>query len=146
MTRNGLLGAALFLVLVVSACGGGSEPAKSAAPAEYATPSSSTAPAPSESHDATQTPQTAQPSNGGAGQFAQPPGAKAGAVSQLNQAEAQVQSSLGDCATACRALASMENAAVHICELDQGGGDCASARQRVNAARERVMRACGGCR
>ena len=146
MTRNGFVGAALVGGLVIISACGGAAPAKPAAPADYSTPSSST-PAPSveSTHDA-QSP--TQPSNGGAGQYAQPPSgvAKGNAIAQLNQAEGQVQSSLGDCATACRALASMESAATHICELDQGGGDCASARQRVTAARDRVLRACGACR
>ena len=68
----------------------------------------------------------------------------AGARSELDRAESQVNASVGDCATACRALASMERAAEHLCALD-GGRECDHARERLAAARERVRASCGGC-
>jgi len=62
----------------------------------------------------------------------------------MERAERQLSSSLGDCATACRALASMERAADHLCALESGS-ECSHARERVEAARERVRSTCGGC-
>ena len=62
----------------------------------------------------------------------------------LASEERRVEASLGDCVAACRALASMASAATHLCGLD-GGDACAHARRRVEAARQRVTRACGTC-
>ena len=64
---------------------------------------------------------------------------------ELDRAESQVGAALSDCATACRALESMERAAEHLCALDSGT-DCRRARERLEAARERVRASCGGCR
>ena len=68
----------------------------------------------------------------------------AGARNELDRAEAQIGAATGDCATACRALASMERAANHLCALDSGR-ECDHARERLAAARERVRTSCGGC-
>lgn len=50
------------------------------------------------------------------------------------------------CETACRALASMDRAATHICSL---AGDeherCTNARERVRSATERVRQSCSDC-
>ena len=50
------------------------------------------------------------------------------------------------CATACSALASMERATKHLCDLT-GDGDarCDSARSRVSGATERVSASCPAC-
>ena len=50
------------------------------------------------------------------------------------------------CVTACKALASMDRAAAHLCEL-AGYGDarCTNARERVRAATERVRQSCSDC-
>ena len=137
MTRcSGAL--ALAAAIIVASCGGAAPEAGSSSPAAYPSPN----PEDVQGVHAGGAPTAAT----AATEYAKPPSAqKANALAQFNDAEGQVQSSLSDCATACRALASMENAANHICELDQGGGDCSSARQRVNAARDRVLRACGAC-
>ncbi len=79
-----------------------------------------------------------------AGQRPAPTPEIAGARGELDRAERQLSSSLGDCAAACRALASMERAADHLCALD-AGAECSRARERVEAARERVRTSCGGC-
>jgi hypothetical protein len=63
----------------------------------------------------------------------------------LDRAESQVSAAMSDCATACRALESMERAAEHLCALD-GGSECGRARERLEAARQRVRASCGGCR
>jgi hypothetical protein len=63
----------------------------------------------------------------------------------LDRAESQVGAALSDCATACRALESMERAAEHLCALDSGS-ECGRARERLEAARQRVRASCGGCR
>jgi MYXO-CTERM domain-containing protein len=54
------------------------------------------------------------------------------------------EASTGDCATACRALDSMRNAADKLCALDPGSR-CANARQRLEAASARVRSACPTC-
>jgi hypothetical protein len=64
---------------------------------------------------------------------------------ELDRAESQVGAALSDCATACRALESMERAAEHLCALDSGS-ECGRARERLEAARQRVRASCGGCR
>jgi hypothetical protein len=64
---------------------------------------------------------------------------------ELDRAESQVSAATSDCATACRALESMERAAEHLCALDSGS-ECGRARNRLEAARERVRASCGGCR
>lgn len=56
--------------------------------------------------------------------------------------------STGDCATACRALASLERAAKRVCEgatqLGEGG-HCGEATRRLRDARGRVRAACPRC-
>ena len=64
---------------------------------------------------------------------------------ELDRSEAQVNAAMSDCATACRALESMERAAEHLCALDDGS-ECGRARERLEAARQRVRASCGGCR
>jgi len=49
-----------------------------------------------------------------------------------------------DCASACRALGSMQRAADRICALDPGPR-CSGARAKVTGARERVRAACPAC-
>jgi hypothetical protein len=66
------------------------------------------------------------------------------ARADFDRAENQVGAATGDCAAACRALASMQRAADHLCSVD-GGPECARARQRVDTARERVQASCGQC-
>jgi hypothetical protein len=52
----------------------------------------------------------------------------------------------GACDIACRALGSMQRAATHLCELaGDGDGRCASAKARVDGARERVHASCPAC-
>lgn len=64
---------------------------------------------------------------------------------ELDRAESQVSAAMSDCAQACRALESMERAAEHLCALDNGN-ECGRARERLEAARQRVRASCGGCR
>lgn len=49
-----------------------------------------------------------------------------------------------NCETACEALGSMQKAAAHICELDQGSR-CERAQARVARARNHVESSCGEC-
>ncbi len=55
-----------------------------------------------------------------------------------------------DCLSLCKALASMQRAADHLCELSKDAGDdgkkrCDDAQGRVTEARGRVKSSCGGC-
>jgi hypothetical protein len=69
---------------------------------------------------------------------------------QLSEARRQLDIAAGqrDCANACRALDSMERAAVQICELARSTEErrtCKAAEDQVGSARERVKNACGVC-
>jgi hypothetical protein len=114
-------------------------------PSEEAEPAKpSTAPAP---------PPAAAPPAG----YAEPPSAQdpharyERASIQLSQAKEQlrVATSQKDCATACRALDSMERAAEQVCEIASSSEErrsCKTAEGDVADARKRVQAACGGCR
>ena len=54
--------------------------------------------------------------------------------------------SASPCETACRALASMDRAATHICSLAGDENErCTNARERVRSATERVRQSCSDC-
>jgi len=61
----------------------------------------------------------------------------AAARGELERAAAALEAGLAECSSACRALASMERAADHLCELD-GAKECSSAKERVERARAKV--------
>jgi hypothetical protein len=68
----------------------------------------------------------------------------------FDQSEAAFGAAGTDCAQMCKALASMQRAAEHLCELTKDGADldkqkCTDARARVTSAKERVAKTCGGC-
>ena len=70
------------------------------------------------------------------------------ANADFDRAERELATSAGDCAAACRALASMERATLHLCDLAISDGDrarCDDAKARVLAARDRVRSTCGAC-
>jgi len=70
------------------------------------------------------------------------------ARTDLERAERELQSSASDCAAACRALASMERATGHLCDLASGPSDrtrCEDAKTKVLAARDRIRASCGVC-
>ena len=64
---------------------------------------------------------------------------------------AQIFTAAGtDCSKMCKALASMERAAGHLCDLVKTGvaadkKKCTDAKARVDHARDRVISTCGGC-
>jgi len=66
------------------------------------------------------------------------------ARSDLASALRQLQSSAGDCTTACRALGSMERATAHLCALSSSS-DCQDAKSKVLSGRDRVRASCGEC-
>jgi hypothetical protein len=77
-----------------------------------------------------------------------PRAALARAKGDLDRAEREILASAGDCASACRALASMERATGHLCALGSSDDDrsrCDEAKTKVLAARERVRSTCGVC-
>jgi len=49
-----------------------------------------------------------------------------------------------DCANACKALASLQRAADHLCAVAEPE-ECSDARVRVDRARRAVESQCGGC-
>ncbi|MEM1028936.1 MAG: hypothetical protein AAGN82_01230 [Myxococcota bacterium] len=66
----------------------------------------------------------------------------------FDDAEAELavalDASTADCATACRALASLRRSAESLCALDPGP-PCDSARERLERARDRVAARCPNC-
>lgn len=73
-------------------------------------------------------------------------GRAAAGAAPVQGADAAAQQSSSPCVTACRALASMDRAATHICQL-AGSDDarCTNARERVRLATERVRQSCSDC-
>lgn len=66
------------------------------------------------------------------------------ALATLGDSEHQIEASMKECATACKALASMERAAKTLCDLG-APDECSRAKARVDAAREKVKKSCGSC-
>jgi hypothetical protein len=140
--RGCVVGLCLFLTM----CGGAAQqppasPARDYAPENVRSTTDSNAPG---AAPPSTTPQTAAPPTGQA-----PAGStRAAALVEFERSEGELRASAGDCATACRALASMERATTQICSLtgeDGDAGRCDDARRRLLTARDRVNSACGGC-
>ena len=79
----------------------------------------------------------------GAAGEAMPPSVGA-ARSELAAREHDFEMAGADCEKACKALASLERAANHLCALSEPD-ECADARARVDRARRAVSAQCGGC-
>jgi hypothetical protein len=80
---------------------------------------------------------------------AQPAEARQASSAELARAQADLEAAQGDCAAACRALASMQHATERLCALAGEPDDrrrCEDAKKRLLAARDRVRSACGECR
>ncbi len=58
--------------------------------------------------------------------------------------EHDFQVAASDCQAACKALASLERAANHLCAVAEPD-ECSDARARVDRARRAVSQQCGGC-
>jgi hypothetical protein len=70
------------------------------------------------------------------------------ALGELDAAASALSSAGRDCERACKAFASMQRSSDRICELngpDDPDSRCRRARDRVDAAREKLRRTCGGC-
>lgn len=66
----------------------------------------------------------------------------------VDRARAQLEASMSDCTNACRALASLERATGHLCNLATQADDrrrCEDAKTRVFQARDRIRASCGTC-
>ena len=61
----------------------------------------------------------------------------------IEAAQRELDLSGADCASACRALGSMERATARLCTLEEAS--CEDVRVRLRKARERVRATCGGC-
>ena len=61
---------------------------------------------------------------------------------QKNEHDFQIAAT--DCQAACKALASLERAANHLCAVAEPD-ECTDARSRVDRARRAVSQQCGGC-
>jgi hypothetical protein len=139
-------GCMVGLCLLMTMCGGAAQQPP-ASPGGYAPEDRrpTTDPnAPPASAAPNTTPQTVAPAPG------QPPtgSTRGAALVDLERSERELGASAGDCATACRALASMERATTQICSLTGEVGDdgrCDDARRRLLSAKDRVRSACGDC-
>lgn len=58
--------------------------------------------------------------------------------------EHDLELAASDCQAACKALASLERAANHLCAVAEPE-ECTDARVRVDRARRAVSQQCGGC-
>ena len=58
--------------------------------------------------------------------------------------EHDVELAASDCQAACKALASLERAANHLCAVAEPD-ECTDARVRVDRAKRAVTSQCGGC-
>lgn len=133
--------AALALAVALGACAMQRESAPAKAPPEPAYAEPPGAPPP----EAAPSPQPAAPPAdlpGSAGQGADP------LWLEFEGLDRALSLSTGDCAMACRALASLERAAKRVCESSGQlgeGGHCGEATKRLREARGRVRAACTRC-
>ncbi len=67
------------------------------------------------------------------------------ARADVDRTARDVEASLSDCATACRALASFARATEHLCALSEPA-ECDDAKARLERARGRVLSSCGACK
>ena len=70
------------------------------------------------------------------------------AAADFDRAERELSASNSDCASACRALASLERATVRLCDLAEQADDvqrCDDAKKKLRTARERVKSTCSSC-
>ena len=66
----------------------------------------------------------------------------------LEQAQVELREAQGDCARACKALASMERATQQLCDLASSPDDqraCEDARGKLDSSRKQVQSTCGDC-
>jgi hypothetical protein len=73
---------------------------------------------------------------------------RASARVELERAQRDLEAAASECESACRALASMDRATIHLCALADQTDDrrrCDDARKRLSDARVRVRAACGTC-
>jgi hypothetical protein len=153
---------AACVAFVAVACGGAAKEA--AAPPASPAHDPPAPPPPADAASASTTPATASaPATPGAGGAPAPvaPGATSGAASrreaaiqqargEIDRAVRELDVSAGDCRAACRALASMDRAAGHLCSLTtqeqtERDGRCDDAKRSVFRAREKVKTTCGSC-
>jgi hypothetical protein len=130
--------------LVVAACGGTVPPPSSPPPPQSEAPRSQTTEGASEEAPAAAS-APAMPEGAGGAETGR---SRAAARTELQRAQADLEASAGECAGACRALASMERATEHLCQLSGEDDDrrrCDDARKRLSDARDRVRRQCGAC-
>jgi hypothetical protein len=132
MKLSAILVAAATATLAVGACGGDKAQSPPPASPRQTTPTTLT-----QDHDGAVTPPGAPT-----------PDERSRMVLELDQSQQAVENAAGDCAVACRALASMERAAARLCSLaerDEDKKTCDGAKQKLEASRETVKRTCTSC-
>src|SRR5580765_4583606 len=66
------------------------------------------------------------------------------ARSDFQARQHEIELAASDCTAACKALASLERAANHLCAVAEPE-ECTDARARVDRAKRAVTSQCGGC-
>lgn len=64
---------------------------------------------------------------------------------ELLAARGELDATTGDCALACKALASMDRATAHVCVVSPDEAHCGSAKDTLKTARRRVRAECMAC-
>lgn len=72
------------------------------------------------------------------------------AEADFSSAQSAFNAAGNECASLCKALASMKRATEHLCELTQGGNTadqkrCTDAKAKLETAQAKVKATCGGC-
>jgi hypothetical protein len=156
LTRGGIA----VLVTLIAACGGSAPPAaapsggpppSSASKADYDAPAREPPAGAAESAPAPATislPPAPPPPPPVATEQPSVSAARRASRDELSQAVRDLEASLGDCASACRALGSMERATGHLCDMASDHDDrrtCEDAKTKVLGARDRIRATCGSC-
>ncbi|MBX3231736.1 MAG: hypothetical protein KIT84_23080 [Labilithrix sp.] len=147
MKRRLLCVLAGVLVFVLAACGGDRKDARSPESA------GASSPAPAETDDdsrpdsatAAPEPPPPPPSPAPTTPEAEAVGDVLRAYTSLEASTEQLRLAGSDCLAACRALASMDRAAGHLCGMVHEEGRCTQAKETVYSARARVKKTCGSC-
>jgi hypothetical protein len=64
---------------------------------------------------------------------------------ELQTARGELDATTGDCALACKALASMDRATSHVCSVSPDEAHCGNAKETLKTARKKVRAECMAC-
>ncbi len=149
--RVGHLLVGLVTVALSTGCGGGSPPPKSPPSSDSDHDGTPDREGPSRAEPTPTypaSPYPVGPAQPGAAGVVEIDDQRQAARLDVERAGQELESGLGDCAKACRALRSMERATVHLCDLATDLEDrrrCEDAKSRILKASDRIRSSCGVC-